>query len=107
MNGLAMPGETSATRELSPGVRIALKSILGQAGLIEDPAALLVYESDGMTAYRVAPRAVLVPRSTAEVAAAVRVLADAGIPFVAGRGDRPVRAARSHSSARSCSRSHA
>lgn len=55
---------------------------MGEDAVITDPERLLVYESDGLTAYRFPPRAAVFPRSTEEVAGVVRVLAEAGIPFV-------------------------
>ncbi|HEX5137026.1 MAG TPA: FAD-linked oxidase C-terminal domain-containing protein [Planctomycetota bacterium] len=48
-----------------------------------DPATLLVHECDALTLFRERPLAVVYPESTAEVAAAVRVLAAHGIPAVA------------------------
>lgn len=68
---------------LPPATAAALRRVAGPDSVITDPAALLVYESDGLTAYRATPRAVVLPRSTAEVAAVVRILATEGIPFVA------------------------
>jgi glycolate oxidase subunit GlcD len=59
-----------------------LRGIVGNEGLLTDPASLLVYESDGLTAYRLSPRAVVLPRGTQQVAAVVSVLARAGVPFV-------------------------
>jgi glycolate oxidase subunit GlcD len=59
-----------------------LRGIVGNEGLLTDPASLLVYESDGLTAYRLSPRAVVLPRGTEQVAAVVSVLARAGVPFV-------------------------
>lgn len=61
----------------------ALTGVLGGSGVITSPGSLLVYESDGLTAYRFRPRAVLMPRDTGETSRCVRILADAGIPFVA------------------------
>lgn len=68
---------------LEPGLASALRSVVGTAGLVTDPGALIVYESDGLTAHRVTPRAVVLPRDTEETAAVVRLLAEAGVPFVA------------------------
>ncbi len=48
-----------------------------------DPASLLVHECDALTLYRERPRAVLYPETTAEVAATVRALVEAGVPVVA------------------------
>jgi glycolate oxidase subunit GlcD len=67
---------------IDSGLAQLLREIVGDAGVITDPARLLVYESDGLTAYRTTPRAVIAPRDTAQTAAVVRALAQAGVPFV-------------------------
>lgn len=59
-----------------------LKDILGPEGVIVEAGRLLVWESDGLTAYRVTPRAVLLPRNTEETAATLKILAREQIPFV-------------------------
>jgi glycolate oxidase subunit GlcD len=73
---------TASPSALEPAVAQRLRAIVGDDGVITDPGALLVYESDGLTAYRARPRAVVLPRGTAQVAGVVRILADEGIPFV-------------------------
>ena len=60
----------------------ALRAILGDEGVITDPAALLVYESDGLTAYRATPAAVVLPATTEQVCDVMRALHDAGVAFV-------------------------
>jgi glycolate oxidase subunit GlcD len=60
-----------------------LTAVLGTAAVVTAPGSLLVYESDGLTAYRCRPRAVLMPTDTAHTAAVVRILAREGLPFVA------------------------
>ena len=60
-----------------------LTEALGRENVITDPARLRTYECDGLTGYRVQPAMVVLPRSAAEVAAAVRVCARHGVPFVA------------------------
>src|SRR5690606_21561334 len=42
---------------LSPALVAELRRIVGRDAVVTDPATLLVYESDGLTAYRVPPRA--------------------------------------------------
>jgi glycolate oxidase subunit GlcD len=59
-----------------------LRAVLGEEGVIADAGRLLVWESDGLTAYRVAPRAVLLPRDTEQTSRALRILAREGLPFV-------------------------
>lgn len=66
---------------LPPGVRRELDGILGPDGVISDPDALLVYETDALPAHRATPRAVLLPTSTDSLAAAIRLLAANSIPF--------------------------
>jgi len=51
--------------------------------LLTQPAALAAYESDGLTAYRAHPRAVVIVESADEVIAVVRACSDAGVPFMA------------------------
>ena len=60
-----------------------LARAVGADQVITDPAALRTYESDALTGYRAIPQAVVLPASTAEVAAVVAVCAAHGIPFVA------------------------
>jgi glycolate oxidase subunit GlcD len=74
--------ETSSPAALDTNIAIRLRSALGDDAVITDPGALLVYESDGLAAYRFTPSAVLLPRGTAQVSAALRILHEKGIPFV-------------------------
>jgi len=60
-----------------------LQAVLGDDGLITDPDALLVYETDALPAHRNRPRAVLLPRNHDAVVASVRILARQSIPFAA------------------------
>ncbi|MGQ0562060.1 MAG: FAD-binding oxidoreductase [Gemmatimonadota bacterium] len=59
-----------------------LRELLGDEGVITDPGRLLVWESDGLTAYRVTPRAVLLPRATEETSRTLKLLAREQIAFV-------------------------
>jgi glycolate oxidase len=63
---------------------------LAELAAAVDPGALLTapedvrpYECDGLTGHRAVPAAVLLPRSTGQVAGCVRACHRAGIPFVA------------------------
>ena len=81
-------------RSIDPTVIRRLQHIVGREHVITDPDRLVVYESDGLTAYRVAPAAVVLPGSTDEVAAVVAVLHAEDIPVVprgagCGRGTAP------------------
>ncbi len=61
----------------------AMRAICGPADVLTDPLELRTYECDGLTSHRTVPALVVLPESSAEVAAVVRVCADAGVPFVA------------------------
>jgi len=58
------------------------REVVGQ-GLITDKSQLHTYECDGLTNFRVLPQAVLLPTSTAQVQAALRICSRRKIPFVA------------------------
>ncbi|MET9020879.1 FAD-linked oxidase C-terminal domain-containing protein [Actinopolymorpha sp. NPDC004070] len=64
-------------------LRETLTTVLGPAGVISDPVELRTYECDGLAGYRVVPSLVLLPTTTAEVAAVVRACHRAKVPFVA------------------------
>ena len=51
-------------------------------GVIDDPAETRAYECDALTAYRCTPLAVVLPRSTAEVAAVLALCHTLGVPVV-------------------------
>ncbi|MFN0073297.1 MAG: FAD-linked oxidase C-terminal domain-containing protein [Chloroflexota bacterium] len=61
----------------------SLRQIVGADGLLSEPERLRTYESDGLTNYRVMPAGVVLPRSTAQVQAVVRLCHEHRIPFVA------------------------
>jgi glycolate oxidase len=68
----------------SPDLQLeqALRAVVGDSGVIDRPDELLVYECDGYTLEKAVPAAVVLPRSTAEVAEVVRLLHAHRIPFV-------------------------
>ena len=59
-----------------------LAAVLPKDGLIVDAAQTRAYECDALTSYRCAPMAVVLPRSTAEVAAVLRICHEEGVPVV-------------------------
>jgi glycolate oxidase subunit GlcD len=61
----------------------ALAKVVGQENVLTDPTDLLVYECDALTTHKSVPRAVVLVGSTQEVAAVVKILAQAKVPFVA------------------------
>ncbi len=60
-----------------------LAAVLGSENVVRDPVSLMTYESDGVTLYKAMPHAVVFPTTTDEVAAAVRIANNAGVPFTA------------------------
>ncbi len=67
---------------LSSGQIAELRAAVGADGLLTERAQLQTYECDGLTNFRVLPGAVVLPRSTEEVQAVVRICARHKIPFV-------------------------
>ena len=68
---------------LPDGLATAMAAALGTDGVISEPEQLKTYECDGLTGYRVLPALVALPRTTAEVQAAVRLCYEQRVPFVA------------------------
>jgi glycolate oxidase len=60
-----------------------LRRIVGEHGLIADEQELRTYECDGLTNFRVLPRAVVLPASAEQVQEVVRFCHREKIPFVA------------------------
>jgi glycolate oxidase len=61
----------------------AFRAALGTGGLITDATQLKTYECDGLTNFRVMPAAVLLPDTTEQVQAVIRICHRHKIPFVA------------------------
>ena len=61
----------------------ALRRIVGDAGVLEDPLDVMTYECDGLAHLRQTPGAVVLPASAADVQAIVKLCARAQVPFVA------------------------
>ena len=59
-----------------------LRTVLPADAVIDAVAELRAYECDGLSAYRCPPMAVVLPRSTAEVSAVLRVCFEEGVPVV-------------------------
>ncbi len=61
----------------------SLRNLVGPEWVIDEPVRLAAYESDGLTAYRSKPLAVVLPGNTAEVAAVLRLAHRDGLKIVA------------------------
>ena len=82
MSTIAMPEPDAAIIALKPRIVAALAAALPADAVISDPAETRAYECDALTAYRCAPLAVVLPRTTEEVAAAMRICHDLRVPVV-------------------------
>ncbi len=60
-----------------------MTAAVGARGVISERSQLRTYECDGLAAFRVTPSLVVLPETTGQVQAAVRVCHEAGVPFVA------------------------
>ncbi|KFI28708.1 FAD-binding oxidoreductase [Haematobacter massiliensis] len=79
---MQMPEPNAAILSRKAGIVTALRAVLPADAVIDDPAETLAYECDALSAYRCPPLAVVLPRTTAEVAAALRILQAEGVPVV-------------------------
>jgi glycolate oxidase len=68
---------------LTPDLLAEFAAAVGPRGLISELNQLQTYECDGLTNFREVPAAVLLPVTTAEVQAIVKICAAHAIPFVA------------------------
>ena len=59
------------------------EAVLGKDGVVQRREELITYECDGLTSYRQRPALVVLPRTTAQVAAIVKICDRANIPFIA------------------------
>jgi FAD/FMN-containing dehydrogenase len=57
-----------------------LTRAVGAEHVMTDPAQMASYACDGLTGYRVTPQAVVLPATTDEVAACVRICHEAAVP---------------------------
>ena len=73
-----------ARRDLIVARLIAALSAAGDAAarVIAEPAEILAYECDALSAYRCPPLAVVLPSTTAGVAAALRLCHEERVPVV-------------------------
>ena len=77
-----MPIPNAAILARRSAIIAGLRNVLPADAVIDDPAETRAYECDALTAYRCAPLAVVLPRSTAEVVACLRFCHDQGVPVI-------------------------
>ena len=59
-----------------------LRAVLPADAVIDAPEELRAYECDALTAYRCPPLAAVLPRTTEEVSAVLRIAYEEGVPVV-------------------------
>src|SRR5690554_1560867 len=79
---MEMPTPDAAIVAQKGEIVARLLAVLTPDAVISDPRETLAYECDALAAYRCTPLAVVLPRSTGEVAAALKVCHEMGVPVV-------------------------
>ncbi|OUS22951.1 FAD-binding oxidoreductase [Rhodobacterales bacterium 59_46_T64] len=59
-----------------------LRAVLPEGAVIDDPMETRAYECDALTAYKCAPLVAILPGTTAEVSAALKICHEMGVPVV-------------------------
>jgi glycolate oxidase len=77
------PKSTSTSTINWQPIIAAFKGALGASAVIQRREDLLVYECDGLTSYRQRPAVVVLPKTTEQVAAAVKICDRYNVPFIA------------------------
>ena len=77
-----MPPPNPAILALKPRLVERLRAVLPADAVISDEAETRAYECDALTAYRCPPMAAVLPCSTQEVSAVLRICHEMGVPVV-------------------------
>jgi len=79
---MQMPIPSADVLSRSARIVARLREVLPPDAVIDDPHETRAYECDGLTAYRCPPLAAILPASTAEVSAALKVCHEEGVKVV-------------------------
>ncbi|MGR3714397.1 MAG: FAD-linked oxidase C-terminal domain-containing protein [Shimia sp.] len=79
---MQMPEPNQAVIARKDRIVAHLQAVLSSGAVISQESETRAYECDALTAYRCPPLAVVLPSSTAEVAAVLKVCHDEGVPVV-------------------------
>ncbi len=79
---MQMPEPDQAVLARRAAIAGALREIVSGEGVIDDPRALTVYETDGLTAYKQRPMIVVLPETTAQVSEVLRYCHREGVKVV-------------------------
>lgn len=83
MTAIAMPSVDQAVIERRDEIVAGLRAIAGDQHVIDSEDERRVFETDALTAYRTLPLAVVLPKTTDEVARVVKYLGDRGVKMIA------------------------
>ncbi|OWU85839.1 glycolate oxidase subunit GlcD [Oceanicola sp. 22II-s10i] len=79
---MEMPAPDPSVLARKPDLVARLRQVLPEGAVIDDPAETRAYECDALTAYRCAPLAAVLPSTTEEVAAVLRICHEMDVPVV-------------------------
>ena len=79
---MEMPVPNSAILSKKAKIVARLQSVLPKDAVIHDEAETRAYECDGLSAYRCPPLAAVLPSSTEQVAAVLKICHEEGVPVV-------------------------
>jgi len=79
---MEMPRIDATIVARKPAIVAALQEVLPPDAVIYDDIEVRAYECDALTAYRCPPLAAVLPRTTAEVSAVLRICHKMGVPVV-------------------------
>ena len=82
MSQIAFPTPDPAILARADAIRAALPALLPRECIVTDEAGRRAFETDALTAYRRLPLAVILPRTTEEVAASLRFCREQGVNIV-------------------------
>src|SRR5258708_39226566 len=68
---------------MDPEIIARFAAAVGEKNCIREPEQLRTYESDGLASFRATPGIVVLPASTEEASACVKIAREAGMPIVA------------------------
>lgn len=79
---MEMPEPKAGVIARKAAIVAQLRTVLGPGAVIDDPAETRAYECDALTAYRCPPLCAVLPSTTEEVAAVMRICHAEGVPVV-------------------------
>ena len=79
---MQMPTPNAAILDRKDQIVKRLQSVLSDGAVVHDPIQTRAYECDALTAYKCPPLCVVLPSSTAEVSAVMRICHEESVPVV-------------------------